>query len=63
MLCVNLYVVPYSGPLQGSKNLLCASRRIFQTEPGPHFSGRIFFLLGRSRAPRLQSLDAKKVYL
>ena len=46
--------------VQGSKNLFCASRRIFRTEPGRHFSGRIFFHLGRSRAPRLKSLGAKE---
>ena len=45
---------------QGSKNLFCASRRIFRAEPGRHFSGRIFFQLGRNHAPRLTSLGAKK---
>ena len=45
---------------QGSKNLFCASRRIFRAEPGCHFSGRIFFHLGRNHAPRLKSLGAKK---
>ena len=49
--------------LQGSKNLFCASRRTFRAEPGRHFSGRIFFHLGRNRAPRLKSLGAKKNYL
>ena len=47
------------GP-QGSKNVFCASRRIFRVEPGCHFSGRIFFHLGRNRAPRLKSFGAKK---
>ena len=42
-----------------SKNLFCASRRIFPAKPGCHFSGRIFFHLGRNRAPRLKSLGAK----
>ena len=46
--------------VQGSKNLFCASRRIFPANPGCHFSGRIFFHLGRNRAPRLKSLGAKK---
>ena len=32
------------GP-QGSKNLFRASRRIFRTGPGCHFSGRIFFFI------------------
>ena len=45
---------------QGSKKLFFASRRIFRTEPGGHFSGRIFFQLGRNRVPRLKSLGAKK---
>ena len=45
---------------QGSKNLFCASRRIFRAEPGCHFSGRIFFHLGRNRVPRPESLGAKK---
>ena len=45
---------------QGSKNLFCASRRIFRAEPECHFSGHIFFYLGRNRAPRLKSLGAKK---
>ena len=45
---------------QGSKNLFCASRRIFRTDPGHHFSGRIFFHLGRNCAPRLKSLGAKR---
>ena len=45
---------------QGSKNLFCASRRFFWAEPGCHFSGRIFFHLGRNHAPRLKSLGAKK---
>ena len=45
---------------QGSKNLFCASRRIFRAEPKRHFSGRIFFQLGRNHAPRLRSLGAKK---
>ena len=44
----------------GSKNVFRASRRIFRVEPGCHFSGRIFFHLGRNRAPRLKSLGAKK---
>ena len=46
--------------MQGSKNLFCVSRRLFRTEPGRHFSGRIFFQLGRNRAPRLKALGAKK---
>ena len=37
------------------KSFLCQS----QNCPGCHFSGRIFFQLGRNRAPRLQSLGAK----
>ena len=49
--------------LQGSKNLFCASRRIFRVEPRRHFSGRIFCHLGRNRAPRLKSLGAKRSYL
>ena len=44
----------------GSKNLFCASRRIFRAVAGRHFSGRIFFQLGRNHAPRLTSLGAKK---
>ena len=44
---------------QGSKNLFCASRRIFRAEPGRHFSGRDFFQRGRNRSPRLTSLGAK----
>ena len=44
----------------GLENLFCASRRIFRVEPRRHFSGRIFFHLGRNRAPRLKSLGAKK---
>ena len=51
---------PLSLSLQGSKNLFCASRRIFRAEPGCHFSGRILFHLDRNRAPRLKSLGAKK---
>ena len=45
---------------QGSKKHSCGSRRIFRAEPGCHFSGRIFFHLGRNHAPRLKSLGAKK---
>ena len=44
--------------LQGSKNIFCASCRIFRAEPGCHFSGRIFFQLGRNRALRIKSLGA-----
>ena len=44
----------------GLENLFCASRRIFRTEHGCHFSGRIFFQLGLNRVPRLKSLGAKK---
>ena len=38
------------------KSFLCQSQNCL----GCHFSGRIFFHLGRSRAPRLESLGAKK---
>ena len=38
------------------KSFLCQSQNCL----GCHFSGRIFFHLGRSRAPRLKSLGAKK---
>ena len=38
------------------KSFLCQSQKCL----GCHFSGRIFFLLGRNRAPRLKSLGAKK---
>ena len=45
---------------QGSKNLFCASRRIFLAGHRRHFSGRIFFQLGRNGAPSLKKLGAKK---
>ena len=38
------------------KSFLCQSQNFL----GCHFSGRIFFHLGRNRAPRLESLGAKK---
>ena len=38
------------------KSFLCQSQNCL----GCHFSGRIFFQLGRNRAPRLKSLGAKK---
>ena len=38
------------------KSFLCQSQNFLEC----HFSGRIFFHLGRNRAPRLESLGAKK---
>ena len=38
------------------KSFVCQSQNCL----GCHFSGRIFFQLGRNRAPRLKSLGAKK---
>ena len=44
-------------PVPGlEKSFLCQSQNFLEC----HFSGRIFFYLGRNRAPRLESLGAKK---
>ena len=45
--------VPWPGL---EKSFLCQSQNCLRC----HFSGRIFFHLGRNRAPRLKSLGAKK---
>ena len=45
-----------SQTLRARKIFFCTSRRIFRAELECHVSGRIFFHLGRNRAPRLKSL-------
>ena len=52
---------PSRRPTLGYEYLIPVSvAEFFGPSPGCHFSGRIFFHLGRNREPRLKSLGAKK---